>query len=224
MPFTSRMLASFAALMVVFGAIALASWLSMGSAVDLAKAGALGKEQVASLVGSGERAMAILGIGTVLAMAGALAGVFMLNRILRHQLGGDLVKAIESIRAVSDGDLRVDIPTRPLDGESMMGNVKRMQSKLKAVINRIRFDATRVADSARQVTTATDQVAATTMELARNAEQQRESAERMASAITELSASIQEVSNNVKSSRSRSEDAVEATEAGGRAGEAPPRW
>ena len=220
MPFTARMLGSFGSLVVVFGAIAVAAHLSMGSAVDLAKAGNLGKDQLAALVASGERAMQILSVGTLLAMAGSLGGVFMLNRILRHQMGGDLVRAIQSIRAVADGDFRVDIPTRPLDEESMLGNLKRMQQKLKAVINRIRFDASRVSDNARQFTSATDQVSATTQELARNAEEQRESAERMASAITQLSASIQEVSNNVKTSRTRSEEAVHATEAGGKAGEA----
>ncbi len=219
MPFTVRMLASFGLLVVVFGLIAGASYLSMGSALDFARAGDLGKDQTAALVAAGERAMQVLGWGTILAMAGSLGGVFMLNRIFRHQMGGELIRAVQSIRALADGDLRVDIHTRPLDEESMLGNLKRMQQKLKAVINRIRFDASRVSDNARQFTSATDQVSSTTQELARNAEEQRESAERMASAITELSASIQEVSNNVKTSRIRSEEAVRATEAGGKAGE-----
>jgi aerotaxis receptor len=220
MPFTTRLLASAGLLVVVFAALVIASYLSMDSVLDVAKSGNLGPEQVAALVASGERAKWILGAGMLVALAGSLGGVFMLNGILKHQMGGDLTRAIASIRAMADGDLRVDISTRLMDEESMLGNLKRMQLKLKGVINRIRVDASNVFENARQVTSATDQVSSTSLELARNAEAQREGADRMASAITELSASIQEVSNNVNTSKTRSEEAFHASEAGGKAGEA----
>ena len=51
-------------------------------------------------------------------------------------------------RAISDGDLRVEIDTRPGDTTSVLATLRAMQSNLKGMINRIRFDAMRVTDNA----------------------------------------------------------------------------
>jgi PAS domain S-box-containing protein len=178
------------------------------------------KERLATMVKESESAKALLVGG---GLAGTLIGILvllMLHRTLKAQLGGDPLYTVGAIRAIAEGNLQVDFSNRVADSTSVLGTVKWMQSRLKAVINRIRFDSTRVADGAHRVTLATEQVAATAGELARNAETGRESAERMASAITELTASIQEVSRNVKTSQAQSEEAVRVTQAGDRAGEA----
>ena len=125
----------------------------------------------------------------------------MLVRTMNLQMGGDPARTIELLRQVADGDMRVEVETRPGDQHSVLAMVRLMQSRLKGMINRIRFDALRVAENASQFAGSTHEISATSQELARNAEEQRTSVERMASAITELSASIQEVSTNVQASQ-----------------------
>ncbi len=178
------------------------------------------KGNLTSMASESGTSLAVVAYGGLLALAISAAITVLLSRILQHQLGGDPVATVDAIRAIAEGNLQIDFKTRLADSTSVLGTVKWMQSRLKAVINRIRFDSTRVADGAHRVTLATEQVAATAGEVARNADIGRESAERMASAITELTASIQEVSRNVKASLSQAEEAVQVTEAGDRAGAA----
>ncbi len=173
-----------------------------------------------NMASESETSLAVVMYGGLLGLAIAVAITILLSRILQYQLGGDPIYTVDAIRAIAEGNLQTDFKTRVADSASVLGNVKWMQSRLKAVINRIRFDSTRVADGAHRVTLATEQVAATAGEVARNADIGRESAERMASAITELTASIQEVSRNVRASQTQAEEAVRVTEAGDRAGEA----
>ena len=165
-------------------------------------------------------AKALLAGGGVLCLAAGVALAALLMRILNVQMGGDPVRAIELLRRVADGDMRVEVDTRPGDQDSVLATVRAMQSRLKGMINRIRFDAERVSEHAGQFSGSTHEISTTSQELAHNAEEQRTSVERMASAITELSASIHEVSNHVRASQERTRRAVTATEAGDHSGQA----
>jgi aerotaxis receptor len=175
---------------------------------------ALGTGQLAGI----HRTLLIL--GGILGLAGGAAVAALLVRTLDLQLGGDPVRSIEVLRRVAAGDMQVDVATRPGDQHSILAMVRIMQSRLKGMINRIRFDAERVTENAGQFAGATHEISATTQELARNAEDQRASVERMASAITELSASIQEVSGHVQASQLQADKAVAATAEGDRSGQA----
>jgi len=148
-----------------------------------------------------------LGGGAILALACGLFVFSKLAQILDHQLGGDPKHALAIAKALADGNLRTDIPTRPGDRTSLMLTVRRMQAHLKNTINRIRFDAERVRLNSEVIASATHEIATTSHEIARNADDQRTSTDRMASAITELSASVREVSDNVQSSHRRSTEA-----------------
>jgi aerotaxis receptor len=158
--------------------------------------------------------------GAALGLGGAVGLTALLVRILNLQLGGDPIRAIELLRRVADGDLRLEVDTRPGDTTSVLATIRAMQSRFKGMINRIRFDAERVADNASVFASSTHEISTTSQELARNAEDQRTSVERMASAITELSASIQEVSSHVQASQQQAGKAVAATEEGDRSGKA----
>jgi len=148
-----------------------------------------------------------LGGGALLALTVGLFVFGKLAQILDHQLGGDPKHALAIAKALADGNLRTDIPTRPGDHTSLLVTVRRMQAHLKNTINRIRFDAERVRLNSEVIASATHEIATTSHEIARNADDQRTSTDRMASAITELSASVREVSDNVQSSHRRSTEA-----------------
>ena len=161
-----------------------------------------------------------LGLGALLGLGGGVFLAAMLIRTMNLQMGGDPGRTIELLRQVADGDMRVEVDTRPGDHSSVLAMVRLMQSRLKGMINRIRFDAMRVSENASVFADSTHEISLTSHELARNAEEQRLSVERMASAITELSASIQEVATHVQDSKGESSKAVAATEEGDRSGKA----
>jgi aerotaxis receptor len=157
------------------------------------------------------------------AMLGVLVGLFAFGKlvqILDHQMGGDPKHALAMARALADGNLRTDIPTRPGDRASLMVTVRRMQAHLKNTINRIRFDAERVRQNSEVIASATHEIASTSHEIARNADEQRTSTDRMASAITELSASVREVADNVQSSHRRSTEAARTAQTADASGQA----
>jgi len=162
----------------------------------------------------------LLGLGAAAGLAGGVFLTVMLVRVMNLQLGGDPVQTIDLLRRVADGDMRVEVHPRPGDRHSLLAMVRLMQSRIKGMINRIRFDAMRVSENASLFAGSTREISSTSLELARNAEDQRISVERMASAITELSASIHEVSSHVRDSQQQANEAVTATQEGDRSGKA----
>ncbi|HJW33054.1 MAG TPA: PAS domain-containing methyl-accepting chemotaxis protein [Holophagaceae bacterium] len=161
-----------------------------------------------------KRALSLLVAGGALGTLVSLVGGVLLVRIVLHQLGGEPARAVQAAKAIADGDLRAEVPTRAGDRESVLGSVKGMQQRLKSFINRLRYDAGRVSTEASAFSHAADRVASTAHDLSRNADIERQSAERMASAVMELSASIQEVATTVRASQELAAEALKATQAG----------
>lgn len=159
-------------------------------------------------------------LGAVIGILVCQVMATLVIRALRVQLGGEPKEAIEAVRAIAAGDIRQEIHTAIGDTSSLMGSLRHMQSRLKGMINRIRFDAGMVERDASTFAQATLEISNTSHELARNADAQQTSVERMASAITELSASIGEVSRNVAASHAQAQEAANATIQGDQAGEA----
>ena len=178
------------------------------------------KAKLSDIASLSARSLWVLILGGLGGVGVAILIALFFMRTILAQIGGDPSYAITVAQAISDGDLRVEIETRPGDATSLLATLRTMQSSLKGMINRIRFDASRVTDNAAAFAAATHEISSTSHELARNAEEQRQSGERMASAMTELTASISEVSTNVKASQRQAEAAVEATKTGDRSGEA----
>ena len=156
--------------------------------------------------------------GSALGFLVGIALAFLSIKGLQAQLGGDLDQSLEVLRKVAEGDMRVEVSTRPGDDASLRALLRYMQSRLKGMVNRIRYDSGLVADNAAAISHANHEISVTSHELARNADQQRASVDRMASAITELSASIREVNNNVQASQRQAQEAVQATQSGDEAG------
>ena len=178
------------------------------------------KARLVAMRATADRNLWILVIGGLAGLGVSFLVFSLLIRILRGQMGGEPKDAIEVAKAMSEGNLQLEIKTLPNHQGSLVNSLQDLESRLKGMINRIRFDATQVSDGAGQFTTATRDIAATSQELARNADDQRLSAERMASAMTELSASIQQVSEHVRISHQKAQQAVQATEKGDRSGSA----
>jgi aerotaxis receptor len=213
MPLRRRLLASMGALVALLGVVLAPVLLNLLRLREAAAQGNLGT--VAAL---SRESLGTLLLGGGAATLVSLVGGALLTRVVLHQLGGEPQATVAAIQAMAEGDLRRDIPGRTGDRSSLLGTVRGMQQRLKALINRIRHDAVQVSGGAQKVTETAASVAATTQELARNAEAQRDAADRMASAVVQLSASIQEVVGTVRTSQAKAEAAAQATTIGDQAG------
>ena len=204
-------------LVAAFGLWSLAGLGSQVKALQGLPAGPL-QDQVANLGAGADQAFRLLAAGGLAALAVGVLLFGFLNRVLKAQLGGDPLAAIHIVREMSQGNMRVETPASPGDQDSLIGQLRNMQSSLKGMINRIRFDAMKVTDNAVSFASASHEISATAGELARNAEAEQATAQHTAASITELSASIREVAQNVKASERVAREAVEATQTGQSAG------
>ena len=178
------------------------------------------KDQMTALLALAGQGFWILA-GVSLATLAVGAGIFgVLVRSLKSQLGGDPLDAIRIVGEMGHGNFRVETPCAPGDQDSLIGQLRTMQSSLKGMVNRIRYDAMQVTEHAVSFASASHEIASTSGELARNAEMEQSASERTATAMTELSASIREVAHNVKASESVTRQAVAATQSGHKAGAA----
>ena len=130
----------------------------------------------------------LLAAGGALALAGGIVLAAGLVRAMNVQMGGDPVRTVELLKEVAYGNMRVEIETRPGDVTSVLAMVRIMQSRLKGMINRIRFDAQRVSENAALFADSTQEISKTSQELAHNAEDQRTSVERISPRKTSLTA------------------------------------
>ena len=178
------------------------------------------RDPLAALATQANHNLWLLSGGALVALVASMLLFQFLIRVLRVQLGGDPLKAIHIVQEMAKGNMRVETPASPGDQDSLIGQLRNMQSSLKGMINRIRWDAMQVTDHALTFASASHEISATATELARNADHQQNAAAQTASAITELSASIREVASNVKASERVAHEAVEATQAGQEAGSA----
>ena len=178
------------------------------------------KAQVSGLLAQGNQTFWLLAGGGLVALVAGLALFGLLIRIMKVQLGGDPLDAVRIVKEMGQGNMRVETPASPGDQDSLIGQLRTMQSSLKGMVNRIRFDASRVTDNAVSFASASHEISATAGELARNADAEQSAAQHTAAAITELSASIREVAHNVKASEQVAQEAVGATQAGQHAGQA----
>jgi len=95
-----------------------------------------------------------------------------------------------------------------------------MQSRLKGMINRIRFDAMRVTEGGASFAASNAEMAAHSQALASNAQARSAAADLMAGAVAGLSTSIQGVSDHAQTSHREAVKAAERAREGDQAGEA----
>jgi methyl-accepting chemotaxis protein len=148
----------------------------------------LAATQADKIFESGRTLLLILSGAAVL--VSVLVG-FIITRNLLSQLGGEPDYAAQIARKVADGDLTVEIATKPGDTTSLLAVIKSMVDKLSHVIGEVRS----AADS---LSTASEEVSATAQGLSRGASEQAASVEETSSSIEEMSASVNQNTENAK--------------------------
>jgi PAS domain S-box-containing protein len=160
------------------------------------------------------------GVGGLLGFLLCAALFTLLVLTLGNQLGGDPIQAMALAHAIAEGDLHVEIRTPLGDRSSLLAALRTMQSRLKGMINRIRFDAMRVTEGGASFAASNAEMAAHSQALASNAQARSTAADHMAGAVAGLSTSIQGVSDHAQTSHREAVKAAERAREGEQAGEA----
>ena len=135
----------------------------------------------ASLLKSGG---VLVGVCIVLALI-----VSMVNKSLRHTIGGDPEYAGEVARRIAEGDFSVAVKTHASDHGSILFGMKTMQQRLADTIGQIRRSADTIA-------TASAEIASGNMDLSGRTESQASSLEETAASMEQLTSTVTQNADN----------------------------
>ena len=145
---------------------------------------------------------------------------FVVAKLVVAPLGGEPSYAALITRRIAEGDLTIQVETRPGDTTSLLAAMKDMQKSLRAILGDVRSGAESVASGSTELSATAEEMSATTKAIANQAEGQHQSGERMAAAMLQLSTSIDQVAGNVKTAQHQMDVATLATQGGEKAEEA----
>ncbi len=138
----------------------------------------------------------------------ALALAFLITRSLVKQLGGEPAYVAQIAGSVSNGDLTLQIATKPGDDTSVLAAMKNMVDKLSRVV-------TDVNSGAESLAGASEEVSATAQSLSQAASEQAAGVEETSASLEQMTASISQNTENAKLTDSMATKAAhEATEGG----------
>jgi methyl-accepting chemotaxis protein len=115
--------------------------------------------------------------------------VSMVNKSLRHTIGGDPEYVGEIAQQIAGGDLSAVIKTHESDRASILYGMKSMQARLADTIGEIRRSADTIA-------TASSEIASGNMDLSARTESQASSLEETAASMEELTSTVNQNSDN----------------------------
>ncbi|WP_235839985.1 methyl-accepting chemotaxis protein [Derxia lacustris] len=160
------------------------------------------------------RAAALRGALVTGGIAALLFGlVLAVNRSILASLGGEPATASAIARSIADGDLTVEVPLRPGDGDSLMVALRDMRDSLRATV-------VTLASAAASVAHATSEIASGNADLSHRTEAQASSLQETAASMEELTGTVGANALNARQAeqmtRAASEIAVRGGEAVGR--------
>ncbi len=148
-------------------------------------------------------------VGAALALCLVLSLLMgMIIRSIQKQLGGEPDYASHIATRIADGDLDIDVHTRPGDTSSMLAAMKRMQAQLALAISQIRAGAV-------AITIASKEIAAGNADLSRRTEEQASALGETASSMEQLTATVKQNAGNAKQASALALDASQTATRGG---------
>ena len=149
-----------------------------------------------------------INLGIVVVLAGVvLTLVLAIGRSVMRQVGGEPVVAVEAMKKVVEGDLRVGVGSAPAGS---------LLAELDTLISRLRTTVAEISAGAQKIGAATADISATSRQVAGSAQQQTDSTQTMAAAMEELTVSITHISENAGETEKQSVEASEMAVAGER--------
>ena len=151
----------------------------------------------------------LVSLGLLLLVCLVLGGVVvMINRSLRHALGGDPEYAADVAAKIADNDLSVDVRTHAKDRHSVLYAMKTMQANLATAISEIRLSAETIA-------TASSEIASGNMDLSARTEMQASSLEETAASMEELTSTVTQNAGNAVQANELAQSASAVARQGG---------
>ncbi len=173
---------------------------------DLNVAGGDKAAEDAALTYTHARTLTIATLGVCALLALILA--FLITRSLVKQLGGEPGYVAEIAASVSNGDLTLQIATKPGDDSSVLVAMRNMVEKLSRVVTDVNSGAEALAG-------ASEEVSATAQSLSQAASEQAAGVEETSASLEQMTASISQNTENAKLTDSMATKAAsEATEGG----------
>lgn len=142
-----------------------------------------------------------------------ILGIFcawFIMRSIRRPLGGEPGSMAEMVRAVSQGDLTVNIKVDSGDQTSLNASMSAMVDKLKQVIGDISVAAS-------QVTSGSNQISDAAQGLSQGSTEQAASIEETSSAMEEMTSNISQNTDNSTTTQTIAQKAAKDAEEGGQA-------
>ncbi len=142
--------------------------------------------------------VALLAIGFGLLMA----------RSITRQLGGEPDQAVVLASHVASGDLRSQIPLQPGDHESMMAQLKAMQTSLAQVVRKVRQSAHSVAGASAEIASASSGLSIRT-------EEQASALEQTSALMEQMRVNVGQTAESARQANQLAQGACEVAQRGG---------
>jgi len=145
----------------------------------------------------------LLGVCVVLVLI-----VRLVNRSLRHAIGGEPEYAAEVASRIANNDLSFTVDTHRDDRQSIMFAMKAMQTNLAETISEIR-------QSAMAIATASSEIASGNMDLSARTESQASALEETSASMEELTTTVVQNADNAQQANQLTKSAAAIAEKGG---------
>ena len=151
-----------------------------------------------------------LGFGALALVLGAilLAVGALISRNLLQQLGGEPGYARRIARSIAQGDLAVQVKTRPADQSSLMVDIRAMRDSLHHIVQQVR-------DGTEHIAKASQQIAAGNHDLSARTEAQASALEQTATSMEEMTANIKQNADNARQASVLAQSASDVARQGG---------
>ncbi len=156
-----------------------------------------------------ESRMQLLIVGGVALLVSVLIAWLITHSLLR-QLGGEPGYAAEVVSRIAEGDLRVQVNTRPGDTTSMLAAIHSMSQRLTQIISEVRGNAD-------ALTSASEEISATAQSMSQAASEQAASVEETSASMEQMSASIAQNTENARITDGMASKASNEASEGGQA-------
>ena len=147
-------------------------------------------------------------IFTLLATLFAVLVSWFISRSIVRQIGCEPKEAIGIAQQITQGDLTVQIVTRPGDSTSLFHSIKLMRDNLAKIVTQVRLASDSIADNSRDIVTGN-------MDLSSRTEHQASALEQTASSMEELTSTVKQNAENSQQANKLSNAASNVAAQGG---------
>ena len=151
----------------------------------------------------------VTSIGVLIVLLSIAAAVWNIRSLL-SQLGGEPAYAVEIAHKVANGELAIDIKTKPGDHSSLLYAMQTMIAKLSQVVSDVNSGAHALAS-------ASEEVSATAQSLSQAASEQAAGVEETSASIEQMTASITQTTENSRVTDGMASKAAQEAAEGGEA-------